>query len=177
MDDKLEFFFDYVGDIRSRVLCLDNSGDYGKILKMTRLYTFLKFKTVLLSGCFDLCHTGHILYLQEAAKQGDVLVVGVNSDISVRALKGYGRPIQAETVRATVIAAHRCVTVSIIFGSDLALINAISPSVYVYSQTSTISPHDDERAPLLKRIGAKIVEIPSLVDIHTTDILERFTTG
>lgn len=70
---------------------------------------------VFANGCFDLLHVGHIRFLQEARQQGDVLVVGVNSDIAVRALKGPGRPLMPDNARAELMAAIECVDYVTIF--------------------------------------------------------------
>ncbi len=73
------------------------------------------WKIVLANGCFDLLHVGHIRFLQDAKRQGDVLVVGINSDRAVRTLKGSGRPLMPENARAELIAALECVDFVTIF--------------------------------------------------------------
>lgn len=90
-------------------------------------------KIVFTNGCFDLLHIGHVRYLQEAKKLGDMLVVGINSDASVRRLKGPQRPIQNESDRAEILAALGCVDYSVIFDEDtpLNLIKSIKPKVLV----------------------------------------------
>jgi D-glycero-beta-D-manno-heptose 1-phosphate adenylyltransferase len=72
---------------------------------------------VLANGCFDLIHVGHIRYLQEAKKRGDILVVAINSDASVGALKGPGRPLQSQTERAEILASLECVDLVVVFDS------------------------------------------------------------
>lgn len=90
-------------------------------------------KIVFTNGCFDLLHIGHVRYLQEARRQGDLLVVGVNSDRSVKALKGPQRPIQSETDRAEILAALGCVDFTVIFDEDTPekLIHQVKPNVLV----------------------------------------------
>ncbi len=90
-------------------------------------------KIVFTNGCFDLLHIGHVRYLQEAKRQGDLLVVGVNSDRSVKALKGPQRPIQTENDRAEILAALGCVDFTIIFDEETPekLIRQIKPNVLV----------------------------------------------
>lgn len=90
-------------------------------------------KIVFTNGCFDLLHVGHIRYLQEARRQGDLLVVGVNSDASTKRLKGPTRPVQNENDRAEILAALGCVDFSIIFEEDtpLELIKKVLPQVLV----------------------------------------------
>lgn len=90
-------------------------------------------KIVFTNGCFDLLHVGHVRYLQEAQKQGDLLVVGVNSDASVKRLKGPTRPIQTESDRAEILLSLKAVDHAIIFNDDTpeSIIKAIRPDVLV----------------------------------------------
>lgn len=90
-------------------------------------------KVVFTNGCFDLLHVGHIRYLQEARRQGDILVVGVNSDASVKRLKGETRPIQNESDRMEILAALECVDFVTRFSEDTPekLIHEIKPDVLV----------------------------------------------
>lgn len=87
---------------------------------------------VLANGCFDLLHVGHVRYLEAAKCHGDVLVVAINSDESVRKNKGAGRPLVPETERAEVLAALRCVDFVTVFGETTAddLIRALRPNVH-----------------------------------------------
>jgi rfaE bifunctional protein nucleotidyltransferase chain/domain len=88
---------------------------------------------VLTNGCFDLLHVGHVRYLEQAAALGDLLVVAVNSDASVRALKGPGRPLVAEQERAEVVAALAAVDLVVLFSDRTAerLVELLRPAVYV----------------------------------------------
>jgi D-beta-D-heptose 7-phosphate kinase/D-beta-D-heptose 1-phosphate adenosyltransferase len=90
-------------------------------------------KVVFTNGCFDLLHVGHVRYLQRARELGDALVVGVNSDASVRRLKGPGRPLTPARERAEILAALACVDFVTIFGAatPLRLIRALGPDVLV----------------------------------------------
>lgn len=90
-------------------------------------------KIVFTNGCFDLLHIGHITYLEEAKKLGDVLIVGINSDASVAKLKGPTRPIQNESDRSQILAALKAVDHTIIFSEEtpLALIESVKPDVLV----------------------------------------------
>lgn len=90
-------------------------------------------KIVFTNGCFDLLHIGHINYLEEAKKLGDVLIVGVNTDASVKTLKGPSRPIQNENDRCEILAALKAVDHTILFSEDtpLNLIKKIRPHVLV----------------------------------------------
>lgn len=90
-------------------------------------------KVVFTNGCFDILHVGHVKYLQEAKAQGDILVVGINADASVRKLKGEQRPIQNEVDRGEVLSALACVDYVAIFEEDTPenLIKLIKPDVLV----------------------------------------------
>jgi len=90
-------------------------------------------KIVFTNGCFDLLHVGHVRYLQEAKKLGDVLVIGVNSDASVKRLKGPTRPVQIEADRAEILAALGAVDFTVIFTEDtpLKLIETVKPDILV----------------------------------------------
>lgn len=99
---------------------------------LTQLRTGNK-KIVFTNGCFDLLHVGHIVYLEEAKKLGDVLIVGINTDESVRKLKGPNRPIQNENDRCEILAALKAVDHTILFSEEtpLNLIKIIKPDILV----------------------------------------------
>jgi D-beta-D-heptose 7-phosphate kinase/D-beta-D-heptose 1-phosphate adenosyltransferase len=90
-------------------------------------------KIIFTNGCFDLLHVGHVRYLQEAKKLGDILVIGVNSDASVKRLKGPTRPVQSEADRAEILAALGCVDFAVIFNEDTPknLIETVKPDILV----------------------------------------------
>jgi rfaE bifunctional protein nucleotidyltransferase chain/domain len=108
-------------------------------LSYTRLARILQTKreqgqkVVFTNGCFDILHAGHVSYLAEAAALGDILVVGLNSDASVKRLKGQSRPVNKQQDRAKVLLALRAVDYVVIFEEDtpLELIKAIQPDVLV----------------------------------------------
>jgi D-glycero-beta-D-manno-heptose 1-phosphate adenylyltransferase len=104
-------------------------------LLQTKLETFRKKgqKIVFTNGCFDLLHVGHVRYLQEAKKQGDILVVAVNTDASVQRLKGATRPIQNENDRAEILLALKAVDEVLTFSEDTpeSVIKALRPDVLV----------------------------------------------
>lgn len=130
-------------------------------------------KVVTTNGCFDLLHTGHVTYMQEAAKVGDVLVVGINSDRSVRALKGESRPIQSEVDRAELIAALKPVDYTFIFDEDTpcAFLETLKPDFHV--KGGDYSPEDLPEKAVVEAHGGEI-KILSLVDGRsTTDIVGK----
>jgi rfaE bifunctional protein nucleotidyltransferase chain/domain len=97
-------------------------------------------KVVFTNGVFDLLHVGHIRYLQEARALGDLLVVGVNADASVRTLKGPTRPIQSESDRAEILAALEAVSFTVLFGEETPaeLLEIVRPDVLVKGGDYTI---------------------------------------
>lgn len=109
----------------------------GKVLSGESLKNELKvnpqLKVVFTNGCFDLVHLGHVTYLEEAKALGDLLVVGLNSDDSVKRLKGPLRPIQNENERAGLLAAFQCVDYVCIFDEDTPekLIHLVEPDILV----------------------------------------------
>ena len=129
-------------------------------------------RLVFTNGCFDLLHPGHTRYLAEARKLGDALVVAVNSDRSVRALKGAGRPIQPEAERAEILAALRSVDVVTIF-DDLTprkLIAQMLPQVLVkgagWGPTEIVGREEVEAA------GGRVVSMPEVPGFSTTALIE-----
>jgi D-glycero-beta-D-manno-heptose 1-phosphate adenylyltransferase len=130
-------------------------------------------KLVATNGCFDLLHVGHVRYLQAARALGDLLVVGLNSDCSVRELKGKGRPITAERDRAEILAALQCVDLVTIFPELRAtkFIAASHPDIYVKGGDYTSETLNEEERKLLKEVGAEIRIIPFEPGYSTSRLL------
>lgn len=135
-------------------------------------------KLVFTNGCFDLLHAGHVRYLNQARALGDALVVALNSDISVRELKGPSRPINRERDRAEVMAALRAVDGVVIFGDKRAtsLIQVIRPHIYAKGGDYTVDSLDREERKALDDAGAQIKILPLVAGRSTTKIVERMTT-
>lgn len=129
-------------------------------------------RTVALgTGCFDIIHVGHVYFLEQAAAQAEVLVVGVNSDRSVRAIKGDRRPIVGELERAAMLAAMRCVDHVVIYDDVVAdsCIRVLRPQVYVTGAESVSGyPSEMEAAG---GVGARIHVVDRLPEHSTTSIL------
>src|SRR3990170_1837941 len=104
----------------------------GELQRLRREWSAQGKTVVLTNGCFDLLHVGHVRYLQQARALGDVLIVGVNDDESVRRLKGPHRPIVPQDDRAETLAALEAVSYVIIFTEDTAtaLVTALRPDIY-----------------------------------------------
>ncbi|MGB8342662.1 MAG: adenylyltransferase/cytidyltransferase family protein [Chthoniobacterales bacterium] len=132
-------------------------------------------RLVLTNGCFDLLHVGHVRYLQQAAELGDVLVVAVNGDESVRSLKGCGRPLNSEEDRAEVLAALECVDFVVIFPEVRAtrVIEALRPAIYVKGGDYTLESLDPEEVAALKKAGAEIKTLPLIPEKSTSRLIER----
>ncbi len=130
-------------------------------------------KIVFTNGCFDILHVGHVQLLTDAAKHGDVLVVGLNSDASVARLKGPSRPVVHEADRAAVIAALDCVDAVSIFDEDTpeALISAVEPDILVKGGDYRLDQVVGRE--LVERRGGRVVLVPLLPDRSTTRIVEK----
>lgn len=131
-------------------------------------------RIVFTNGCFDLMHIGHTRYLQAAKALGDVLVVGVNSDVSVRTLdKAPDRPIVPEVQRAEVLAALGCVDYVVIFDEPdpLQLITAVQPDVLVKGEDWTIDRIVGRE--FVEARGGVVKTIPLVPGMSTTGLLQR----
>jgi len=125
------------------------------------------------NGCFDVLHVGHIRYLQGAAKEADILVVGVNGDESVCELKGPGRPVMNEAERAEIISAIRGVSYVTIFRerSPARLIGALKPDVHCKGTDYT--PDSVPEAEVVKSYGGRVAIVGDPKDHSTTELLEK----
>ena len=128
---------------------------------------------VFTNGVFDLLHPGHVDVLDAARREGDVLVVGVNSDASVRRLKGPERPVCSEADRALVLAALEAVDVVVVFDDDtpLALVQALQPDVIV--KGGDYAPASIVGADIVATRGGRVVVVPFRAGQSTTSIIER----
>src|ERR1700726_5338680 len=120
-------------------------------------------KTVVFTnGCFDILHVGHVRYLATAKRLGDILVVGLNGDASVRELKGEGRPLNSQEDRAEVMAALEAVDYVIIFGEKRVdnLLREVRPRIYAKGGDYTVQSLDPDEVAALEEIGAKIKILP-----------------
>jgi rfaE bifunctional protein nucleotidyltransferase chain/domain len=130
---------------------------------------------VFTNGCFDLLHTGHVRYLEQARALGDALVVAINSDASVRTLKGPDRPINSELDRAEVIAALRCVDAVTIFEDARVtrLIEHIQPHLYAKGGDYTPETLDPGEKAALDAAGTEIRILSLVPGRSTTATLSR----
>tara|TARA_B100001167_G_C16587480_1_gene219847 strand:+ start:45 stop:530 length:486 start_codon:yes stop_codon:yes gene_type:complete len=128
---------------------------------------------VFTNGCFDLLHSGHITLLEIASGEGDLLIVGLNSDSAVTRLKGEGRPIQSETERSEALLEIEAVNVVTIFSEDtpLELIDSIKPDVLV--KGGDYSSDEIVGADIVLSRGGEVVRVPLLEGISTTRIIKE----
>ncbi len=150
---------------------------------MTRLRRRLRTqgkRVVVTNGVFDILHLGHVTYLRKTRSFGDVLIVGLNGDKSVRLLKGPLRPIVPQRERAELLAALECVDYVMIFQEKRCdkLLAALEPDVYVKGGDYTLDTLDQNERRAVERGGGKIKIVPFVKGRSTTDIigtiLERF---
>ena len=131
---------------------------------------------VLTNGHFDVLHVGHIDCLQKARALGDILIVGLNSDVSTRALKGEKRPIVPQEERAQLLAALQCVDYVVVFEERTAekLLAALRPEVYVKGGDWAIE--DLPEAKVVAEYGIRVEILPQVPSRSTTDIIEIILT-
>lgn len=156
-------------DTASRVLSLGDAIEWREKLRLKGR------KLVVTNGCFDILHRGHATYLAEARALGDALLILVNSDSSVRALKGPERPLNDEYSRAYLLCSLRAVDAATVFPDSRCHVEleALAPDIYVKGGDYTIDSLDpDERAALLAS-GTEIVFKPFVPGFSTTGILEK----
>ncbi|MEE3037423.1 MAG: D-glycero-beta-D-manno-heptose 1-phosphate adenylyltransferase [Bacteroidota bacterium] len=132
---------------------------------------------VFTNGCFDLLHLGHIDYLTKASRLGSKLIVGLNSDKSVKELKGTSRPIQCEKSRASILAALECVDAVVLFDEQtpLEIIRKIKPDVLVKGADYAI--HEIIGGELVLKNGGLVKTIPFLEGYSTSNIIDKIQNG
>lgn len=134
-------------------------------------------KIVFTNGCFDILHVGHVRYLAAARNEGDILVVGLNSDRSTRKIKGTQRPIVQQDQRAEILASLCCVDYITIFNEQnpLALIRSIRPDILV--KGDDWPEKEIVGGDIVKADGGEVVRVPVVPNISTTSILKRIING
>ncbi len=140
-------------------------------------WAFLEQKVVFTNGCFDLLHLGHVDYLERAAQLGDILVVGLNSDDSVRRLKGPDRPVLPQEARARLLAAMEFVEAVVFFDEDTPqrLIEYLRPAVLVKGGDYT--PDTVVGASFVQSYGGEVVILPYIEGYSTTKLIQKLCSG
>ena len=130
-------------------------------------------KVVFTNGCFDILHAGHVTYLEAAKAQGDVLVLGLNTDASVRHLKGPERPINNELDRAKVVGALKSVDYVVFFGEQTAeaVIAEVKTDIYVKGGDYTLDTLPE--AKIVQSYGGKVAFIDMVEGRSTTNIINK----
>ena len=150
-----------------RLMTRDDAAEFARAVQARDL------AVVFTNGVFDLLHAGHVQYLQAARALGGALIVGVNSDRSVRAIKGPDRPVTTETERAEVLLALGCVDAAVIFDEDTphAIISALQPDILVkgadWGPTAIIG------RDVVEARGGRVVRIPLVEGRSTTNLIGR----
>jgi rfaE bifunctional protein nucleotidyltransferase chain/domain len=134
---------------------------------------------VATNGCFDLLHAGHVTYLEAARAQGDLLLVGLNSDASVRQLKGPERPVNSQGDRARVLAALQCVDAVCVFEERRAtrFLQLARPDVYVKGGDLTVEAVPLEEREAVEAGGGRILIMPHVPGRSTTQLLARLRSA
>lgn len=155
--------------IRKKIFAYGDA-DYNRLLT---IWKFHGKKIVFTNGCFDILHLGHIDYLSKARDLGDILVIGLNTDLSVKKIKGSTRPIQDEISRSMVLAALGFVDAVVFFGEETPynLIKATQPDILV--KGADYKPEDIVGYDIVKNKGGKIVTIEFLEGYSTTAIEKK----
>lgn len=130
-------------------------------------------KVVFTNGCFDILHVGHLRYMNEAKKQGDFLVVGVNSDASVKRLKGESRPINNENDRAEMLSGLKAVDMTVLFEEDtpIELIDALKPSIHV--KGGDYRKEDLPETVIVEKHGGEVRILNFVEGKSTTNIVNK----
>jgi D-glycero-beta-D-manno-heptose 1-phosphate adenylyltransferase len=159
---------EYLNFIQSKILM-----DRTDLESALAVWRFKNQKIVFTNGCFDIIHRGHVEYLAKAASQGDQLVIGLNTDASVKRLKGMTRPVQDETSRALVLASFSFVSKVVLFDEDTPyeLIKLIQPDILV--KGGDYKAEDIVGYDIVKNKGGEIVTIDLVEGISTTSIIDR----
>jgi D-beta-D-heptose 7-phosphate kinase / D-beta-D-heptose 1-phosphate adenosyltransferase len=163
---------------RRRLFCFKSKiKTLGALEGQVRLLRKQGKRVVFTNGCFDILHFGHVSYLQEARNKGDILVVGINSDRSVRRLKGSHRPLVSQNQRASVIAALESVDYVVIFGeyTPEKLIRTLMPDILVKGGDWKIEDIIGSRFVIGN--GGKVFSIKFVKGFSTTSLIKKISNG
>lgn len=154
-------------DTRSKILGLE------ELAEKVGEHKNRRERVVLANGCFDVLHVGHARYLEGARREGDVLVVAINSDASVRSLKGEGRPILPADARARLVAALAAVSYVVIFEEPdvVPLLSVLRPDVHAKGTDYTVDTVPERETA--RRLGVRIAIVGDPKQHSTRDLLSR----
>ena len=159
--------------ILSKIFQFSNDESRSNLMRLLAFWGFKNKRIVFTNGCFDILHLGHIDYLSKAADLGDVLILGLNSDKSVKSIKGQGRPINNEEGRARILAALGFTSCVVLFDEETPyeLIKFIRPDILVKGsdyQAEKIVGYD-----IVKEKGGEIVTIDFVEGYSTSSVIEK----
>ena len=134
-------------------------------------------RLVVTNGCFDLLHLGHVTYLESGRNLGDALLVGLNADVSVRQLKGEGRPVNSEGDRAAVLAALESVDGVCVFMDKTAtrFLSVSQPDIYLKGGDYTLDTLNQDERRTVEQAGGKVMIVPIVPGKSTTDLLKKIS--
>lgn len=161
---------DYKPIITKKIFASKNDIEFSRLLAFWR---FKDKKIVFTNGCFDVLHRGHFEYLMQAASLGDVLVIGLNTDNSVKKLKGNNRPINNEESRAMALACMQFVHAVVLFSEETPseLIKIVRPDVLV--KGGDYKPNEIAGSEFVASYGGKVEIIPFIEGYSSTKIIEQ----
>jgi rfaE bifunctional protein nucleotidyltransferase chain/domain len=148
--------------------------DWIEIERVSAREKFFKRKIVFTNGCFDILHQGHIEYLSKASDLGDILIVGLNSDSSVKKIKGSSRPVQDQDSRSLILASLFFVDFVVLFDEEtpLQLIQTVKPDILVkggdYKEVEKIVGYDEVTGH-----GGKVITLPFVEGYSSTEIMQK----
>ncbi|MEZ5084026.1 MAG: D-glycero-beta-D-manno-heptose 1-phosphate adenylyltransferase [Bacteroidales bacterium] len=144
-----------------------------QLTSMLTYWEFKGFKIVFTNGCFDIIHLGHIDYLSKAREKGSILIIGLNTDASVKRLKGSSRPLNDENARARILASLNFVDAVVLFDEDTPyeLIKKVQPDILV--KGSDYKPEDIVGYDIVMAKGGEIITIDFLEGYSTSGIIEK----
>ena len=151
----------------------DKITDPGSLSAVVRRHKKLGKKVVFTNGCFDILHAGHVTYLEAARKEGDCLIVGLNSDSSIRSIKGPDRPVNNQAERSRILAALGCVDHVVLFDEDTPhkLITTLMPDVL--AKGADWSEDEIVGAREVKENGGRVARISLVGETSTTSLIEK----
>ena len=150
-----------------------------ELAEMRPAWRVAGLRLVLTNGTFDLLHIGHVRYLEEARRQGDILVVGINSDASARRYKGPGRPVVPQDERAEIVAALRCVDYAVIFDEPTAtrLVESLQPDMYVKGGDYAAGGKPLPEAQAVEACGGEVRIVPFVQGHSASKLIRRVERG
>jgi len=147
--------------------------DYNNLTPLLTYWKLKNKKIVFTNGCFDIIHRGHIEYLAQAANYGDILIIGLNTDNSVKRIKGESRPVQDQYARAITLAALHFVSTVIFFDEDTPyeLIKKVQPDILI--KGSDYKAEDIVGYDIVKAKGGEVITIDFIPGYSTSSIIEK----